>query len=112
IETTFALIARAKDHGDAIVIRGEPGIGKSAIVAAAITEARARGFQVLTATGVQSEAELPFAGLDQLTRAIRWDADTPPGPQRNAVPAAFGKASSATPDSFLIALATLDLLAE
>ena len=112
IETTFALIARAKDHGDALVIRGEPGIGKSAIVAAAITEARARGFQVLTATGVQSEAELPFAGLDQLTRAIRWDPDSLPDPQRNAVLAAFGKANSATPDSFLIALATLDLLAE
>lgn len=112
IETLFALIARAKEHGDALVIRGEPGIGKSAILAAASAEARANGFQVLTATGVQSEAELPFAGLDQLTRAIRWDTDSLPDPQRNAVLAAFGKASSATPDSFLIALATLDLLAD
>jgi DNA-binding CsgD family transcriptional regulator len=112
IETLFALIARAKEHGDALVIRGEPGIGKSALLAAASTDARANGFQVLTATGVQSEAELPFAGLDQLTRAIRWDPDSLPDPQRNAVLAAFGKVSSATPDSFLIALATLDLLAE
>jgi DNA-binding CsgD family transcriptional regulator len=112
IETLFALIARAREHGDALVIRGDPGIGKSAILAAASTEARANGFQVLTATGVQSEAELPFAGLDQLTPAIRWDADSLPDPQRNAVLAAFGKASSATPDSFLIALATLDLLAD
>ena len=112
IETLFALIARAKEHGDSLVIRGDPGIGKSAILAAAITEARASGFQVLTATGVQSEAELPFAGLDQLTRAIRWDPESLPDPQRNALLAAFGKASSAAPDSFLVALATLDLLAD
>jgi predicted ATPase len=112
IETIYALIARAKEHGDVLVIRGEPGIGKSAILAAASTEARARGFQVLTATGVQSEAELPFAGLDQLFRAMRWDPDSLPDPQRTALLAAFGKASPATPDSFLIALATLDVLAD
>jgi predicted ATPase len=112
IETISALIARAKEHGDVLVIRGEPGIGKSAILAAASTEARTLGFQVLTAIGVQSEAELPFAGLDQLFRAMRWDADSLPDPQRTALLAAFGKASSATPDSFLIALATLDVLAD
>ena len=108
----FALIARAKEHGDVLVIRGEPGIGKSAILAAASAEARTHGFQVLTTTGVQSEAELPFAGLDQLFRAMHWDADSLPDPQRTALLAAFGKASSATPDSFLIALATLDVLAD
>lgn len=106
------LLSRAKEHGAALVIRGDPGIGKSALVSTAAADAMSRGFQVLTATGVQSEAELPFAGLHQLTRAVPWDVESLPGPQREAVLAAFGETGNATPDRFLIALATLDLLAE
>ncbi len=96
------------EHGDALVLLGVPGIDKSSLVAAASAKARASGFQILTATGVQSEAELPFAGLHQLTRAVQGDVDSLPSPQREAMLAAFGRTSSAAPDLFLIALAALD----
>jgi DNA-binding CsgD family transcriptional regulator len=112
IELLTELISRGKAHGQALVIRGDPGIGKSALLAAASTAARANGFEVLAATGVQSEAELPFAGLHQLMHALPWDGNTLPGPQRDAVRTAFGMSSASTPDPFLIALATLGLLAD
>jgi DNA-binding CsgD family transcriptional regulator len=114
LETTVVkeLLSGVSDRGDALVIRGDPGIGKTALLGAASRYARTNGFQVLTATGVQSEAELPFAGLHQLTRALRWDPNALPEPQRNAVQAAFGRTTSSTPDLFLVALATLDVLAE
>jgi hypothetical protein len=106
------LVEPGRAHGDALVIRGDPGIGKSALLAVARASARASGFRVLTATGVQSEAELPFAGLHQLTHALPWQTEALPGPQRDAVLAAFGASSSSVPDLFLIALATLDVVAD
>ena len=65
------LLGAARERGDALVLVGEPGIGKSSLIAAAAANARASGFQILTATGVQSEAEIPFAGLHQLTLALQ-----------------------------------------
>ena len=56
-------------EGRAVVVIGAPGIGKSALLGAAEQAARAAGFQVLTTTGVECEAQLPFAGLHQLLRA-------------------------------------------
>src|ERR1700682_4933667 len=106
------MVARVTAHGDALVLLGEPGIGKSALLSAARAGAQASGFQILTATGVQAEAELTFAGLHQLTRAVQRDVDSLPSPQREAMLAAFGRTTSAAPDLFLIALATLDLLSE
>ncbi len=106
------MVARATAHGDALVLLGEPGIGKSFLLSAAQARAQASGFQILTATGVQSEAELPFAGLHQLTRGVQRDVDSLPSPQREAMLAAFGRTTSAAPDLFLIALATLDLLCD
>jgi DNA-binding CsgD family transcriptional regulator/tetratricopeptide (TPR) repeat protein len=106
------LLAAARQRGGALVVLGEPGIGKSSLVGAAAADARARGFEILTATGVQSEAELPFAGLHQLTRPLSRKVDALPLPQREAMLAAFGRTSSTTPDLFLIALATLDLLSD
>jgi predicted ATPase len=106
------LLGAARERGDALVLVGEPGIGKSSLIAAAAAKARASGFQILTATGVQSEAEIPFAGLHQLTRALQGEVDSLPSPQRQAMLAAFGRTSSAAPDRFLIALAALDLLSD
>src|SRR2546425_7318417 len=106
------LLGSARERGDALVLVGEPGIGKSSLIAAAAANARASGFQILTATGVQSEAEIPFAGLHQLTRALQGEIDSLPSPQRQAMLAAFGRESSAAPDRFLIALAALDLLSD
>src|SRR5262249_9063818 len=98
------------ERGGALVVRGEAGIGKSALLAAAGQRARERGMLVLAASGVQSEANLPFAGLHQLLRPVLRGIGELPGPQRAAVQAAFGMTAAAAPDLFLIALATLELL--
>ena len=68
--------------------------------------------RVLRASGVQSEAHLPFSGLHQLLRPILDGADDLPAPQRAALLAAFGMSEEAAPDRFLIALAVLDLVAD
>jgi DNA-binding CsgD family transcriptional regulator/tetratricopeptide (TPR) repeat protein len=107
-----ALLDGIPQIGGALLIHGEAGIGKSVLVAEATGRARASGFRVITATGIQSEADLPFAGLHQLLRPIRWDTDATPSRQRDAMLAAFGRSASAAPDRYLIALTTLDILAE
>jgi predicted ATP-dependent serine protease len=61
-----SLLDEARTRGQALVLRGEPGIGKSRLLVEAAREARERGMAVLTANGVQSEAHLPFAALHQL----------------------------------------------
>ena len=68
--------------------------------------------RVLRTTGVRTEANLPFAGLHQLLRPILAGLDTLPKPQSTALAAAFGLSEGAAEDSFLIALATLTLLAD
>ena len=96
----------------ALVVRGDPGIGKSALVAAASARAREHGMAVLTTTGVQTETHLPFAGLHQLLRPIIAGAESLPARQRSALLAAFGMTDAAAPDRFLMALAALELLAD
>src|SRR4051812_26046704 len=66
-----ALLDEVPTRGRALVLRGEPGIGKSRLLAEAARAAQARGMTVLTTAGVQSEAHLPFAGLHQLLRPVR-----------------------------------------
>jgi hypothetical protein len=68
--------------------------------------------RILRTAGVESEADMPSAGLYQLLRPIRTHTDELPAPQRHAVLAAFGMTDAAAPDLFLIALAALDLLGE
>ncbi|WP_028063673.1 ATP-binding protein [Solirubrobacter soli] len=99
-------------RGGALLLRGEPGIGKSALLSAAAASAAARGLRVLRATGVQSEARLPFAGLHQLLFPVIDHLETLGPPQRHAVLAAFGMTDREPPDLFLIALATLNVLSE
>ncbi|HEX9413545.1 MAG TPA: AAA family ATPase, partial [Ktedonobacterales bacterium] len=105
------LIGRVNDHGAALVVGGEAGIGKSALLAEASMRARARGLRALTIAGTQSETHLPFAGLHQLLRPILSEVADLPDPQRDALLAAFGmRAGPAPPDLFLVALAALELL--
>src|SRR5262245_33367484 len=100
------LVDHIADRGAALILHGEAGIGKSAPLAHARRRARAGGWLVFTCAGVQSEARLPFAGLHQLLRPILNEATDLPDPQRDALSAAFGMASSLpAPDLFLIALA-------
>jgi DNA-binding CsgD family transcriptional regulator/tetratricopeptide (TPR) repeat protein len=106
------LIARVPEAGRAIVLRGEAGIGKSSLLAEATIAARTRGMRVLTATGVQSETRLPFAGLHQLLRPVLAGRDYLPGPQRVALESAFGLSDAPRPELFLIALGALELLGD
>jgi DNA-binding CsgD family transcriptional regulator len=98
--------------GGALVVRGEAGIGKSALLAAAATRARDSGARVLQAVGVQSETRLPFAGLHQLLRPVLPRADRLPARQRAALLSAFGMSDEAPPELFLIGLATLELIGD
>jgi DNA-binding CsgD family transcriptional regulator len=101
-----------RDAGGAIVVRGEAGIGKSALLREAGRLATAAGLRVLTTAGVESETQVAFSGLDQLMRPVLGEVGILPGPQRRALLAAIGRTDAAAPDLFLIALATLNLLGE
>lgn len=99
-------------RGQALVLRGEPGIGKSRLLSETARTARERGMTVLATTGVQSEAHLPFAGLSQLLRPVRGRAGDLRDVQRTALDAAFGLTHDATAEHFRIAMAVLDLVSE
>ena len=75
LRTIHELVDRVGERGGAVVVRGEPGIGKSALLAEATRYAIGEGLTVLSATAVQSEARLPFAGLHQLLRPVLGGAD-------------------------------------
>ena len=96
----------------ALVVRGEAGIGKSALLAELARRSRCRGLCVVTAAGVESEAELSFSGLHSLLTPALGGLDRLPEPRRHAISAAFGMDSGAAPDRFLIALAALELLTD
>jgi DNA-binding CsgD family transcriptional regulator len=93
-----------------LVIRGEPGVGKSALLRYCIRQAS--GFRVARCVAIESEMELPFAGLHQLCAPMLSRLDALPEPQRNALSIAFGLSSGTPSDRFLVALAALSLLAE
>ena len=95
-------------RGRALLIRGEAGIGKSALLSH--LDAGATGCRVARATGVESEMELPFAGLHQLCAPMLDQRDHLPGPQREALAVSFGYRGGAPPDRFLIGVAVLNLL--
>ncbi|MBB3732919.1 ATP-binding protein [Nonomuraea dietziae] len=109
-----ALAKLVDDPGDGsgVLIRGEAGIGKSALVAEAVSAASAAGLRVLTTTGVEAEQNLVYAGLHQLLYPVRAGVDTLPAPQRDALRSALGLAEAAEPSVYLVGLATLTLLAE
>lgn len=106
------LILKGRMQGQAAVVIGEPGIGKSALLAAAEAQARAGGYRVLIAAGVESEAQLPFAGLHQLLRPVLRTVQQQLRPaHRRALLAAFGLEDGPPPEPFLIALAAVNALA-
>jgi DNA-binding CsgD family transcriptional regulator len=101
--------ARAGRSG-VLVLRGEAGIGKTALLGRAIESAS--GFTVLRAVGVESEMEIPFAALHQLCAPLNDIVDRLPAPQREALEVTFGVTAGATPDRLFVALATLSVLSE
>lgn len=93
-----------------LLLRGEPGLGKSALLAAAGASAQAAGVAVLTAAGAPSEAGIPFAGLHHLLQPVLDRASELPGAQREALEGAFGLSGDALPEPLPVALATLTLV--
>jgi DNA-binding CsgD family transcriptional regulator len=93
-----------------LVVCGEAGIGKTALLASAISSAS--GFRVMRAVGVESEMELAFAALQQLCAPLLGRLDRLPAPQQDALGVAFGLRTGNTPDRFLVGLAVLSLLSE
>jgi DNA-binding CsgD family transcriptional regulator len=93
-----------------LVIRGEAGLGKTALLG--YVAETAPDFRVARADGVEPEMELPFAALHQLLRPMLDRLDALPGPQRDALGVAFGLRAGGAPDRFLVGLAVLGLLSE
>src|SRR5256885_443606 len=112
LETLTALLDDVDRTGTALVLRGDPGIGKSRLLAEVAAVARERGIVVLSTTGVQSEARLAFAGLHQLLRPVKDRAADLIPAQRAARDAACGLTEGPAPEHFRIAMAALDLLSE
>ena len=94
----------------ALVLRGEPGVGKTALLDYLVEQAC--GCRVVRAAGVQSEMELAFAGLHQLLAPLLDRVELLPAPQCGALTTAFGLSSGSAPDRFFVALAVLSLLSE
>ena len=93
-----------------LVVHGEPGVGKTALLEYAIESAA--GLRVARVAGVESEMELAFAALQQLCAPMLGQLGGLPDPQRAALGVAFGLNTGAAPDRFLVGLATLSLLSE
>lgn len=102
----------APDRGGALVIRGEAGIGKSALLRWARFAAARRHLCVVRTEGVHSEIDLDFSGLHHILRSLLPYAQKLPAIQRKAVNAAFGMSEGVEADLFLVALAALQLLSE
>lgn len=92
------------------VLRGEAGVGKSALLG--YVSDRVSGWLVATAVAVESEMELAYSGLHQLCGPMLDHLDRLPVPQRDALATVFGRKTGPAPDRFLVALATLTLFAE
>jgi DNA-binding CsgD family transcriptional regulator len=96
--------------GQALVVRGDPGVGKTALLDDLAR--RARGCRVVRVAGVQSEMELAYAGLHYLCGPMLDHARRLPDPQHQALRTVFGLSAGPVPDRFLVGLAALGLLSE
>ena len=104
------MLAQVRDgHSAVLVIRGEPGIGKTSLLRYAARQAS--GLQVVEVIGVQAEMELPLSGIQRLWAPLLDVLDELPEPQQNALRVASGTVAGGAPDRFLVAVAVLNLLA-
>jgi DNA-binding CsgD family transcriptional regulator len=104
------LLRAATGEGGAIVVLGEPGIGKSALIDEAVTSAQK--FQILRTVGSEPEMELPFAAAQRLCAPILDRVAQLPEQQSSALTVAFGLAAGDPPDRLVVGLAVLTLLSE
>jgi DNA-binding CsgD family transcriptional regulator len=136
LDLLVGAVERTRQRGGALVVRGEPGIGKTSLLREAGRRLSNRGFRVLSTIGLESEANLTGSALHQLLVPLMAGGDrlpprergaqtlqavsepTPdqlrglPGPQRDTLATAFGLSAGATPDRFLLGLAVLGLLTD
>jgi DNA-binding CsgD family transcriptional regulator len=105
----FVAAVRA-GHSQVLVLRGEAGIGKSALLE--VLASQTAGCRVLVGAGVQADTELAFAALHQVLGPLLGGVDRLPAPQRDALRVAFGLLAAPPPDRFLVALAVLSLLSD
>lgn len=101
------LAAARTGRSDALVLRGEAGVGKSALLEDVV--ARSQPCRVARAVGIESEMELAYSGLHQLCQPFMSLVDQLPPPQRDALGTAFGLLAGPAPDRFLTGLAELQL---
>jgi DNA-binding CsgD family transcriptional regulator len=104
------LEALRRGESRSLVIRGEAGVGKTALLE--YLAGSAADCRVISVTSVQSEMELAFAALQQLCAPILDELERLPAPQRNSLRITFGLHEGPVPDRFLVGLAVLSLLAE
>ena len=104
------LVEAHRGQSGVLVLRGEAGIGKSALLEYAVE--RAAGCRVVRAVGAEWEMELPFAGLHQLCVGLLDGRERLPTPQRGALEIAFGLSPGPQPDRFLVGLAVLSTLSD
>jgi DNA-binding CsgD family transcriptional regulator/tetratricopeptide (TPR) repeat protein len=97
-------------HARVTVLRGEAGVGKSALLD--YVSGQVEGWHVATAAGVESEMELAYSGLHQLCAPMLTRLDRLPAPQRDALATVFGLTAGQVPDRFFVAIGTLSLLAD
>jgi hypothetical protein len=107
-----SLLADIRQRGGALVLTGDPGIGKSRLLAEAAARAQDGGIATLSTAGIHSEAHLPFAGLHLLLRPVRAHATKLPPVLATALDSAFGLTDDPAPSPFRTAMAVLDLLSE
>lgn len=105
-----ALAEALEGRSRAVVVRGEAGCGKTALLEFVVE--RAAGWSVATAVGIESEMELAYSGLHQLCAPMLHNIDQLPTPQRDALATVFGLRTGEAPDRFLVGLATLTMLAD
>jgi hypothetical protein len=108
LDRLLATVAHGRSQ--VLVVRGEAGVGKSALMR--YVAGQAAEFRAAQISGVESEMELPFAGLHQLCSPMLAHDAALPEPQRAALHVALGLAAGDPPDRFLVALAVLNLMAE
>jgi DNA-binding CsgD family transcriptional regulator len=104
------LAATRKGEGGAIVLHGEPGIGKTALLEYAVLSAT--DFDVLRTVGSEAEMELPYAAFLELLRPGADRVEQLPAPQRKAIEIVLGEREGDAPDRLLVGLALLNLLSE
>src|SRR3954453_17597038 len=110
-ETLDHLLERVRGgQSAALVVRGKPGIGKTALLEYAIDSAS--DLSVVRAAAVESEIELPFAGLHQLCIPLLDRLACLPAPQRDALETVFRLSMGSPPDRFLVGLSVLSLISE